>query len=45
MCEHFAVPSIRSREIAWAEWPYVWRFEHLLELLDIFDNTFYVHVS
>jgi hypothetical protein len=30
MCEHFIVPSIRSRYVAWAEWPYVGGFEHLL---------------
>jgi hypothetical protein len=30
MREHFVVPSIRSREIACAEWPNIRRFEHFL---------------
>jgi hypothetical protein len=28
--EHFIVPSICSRNVAWAEWPYIRRFEHFL---------------
>ena len=28
--EHFIVPSICSRDVAWAEWPYIRRFEHFL---------------
>ncbi len=30
MREHFVVPSIRSRKVAWAEWPNILRFEHFL---------------
>jgi hypothetical protein len=30
MGKHFIVPSIGSREIAWAEWPNIRRFEHFL---------------
>jgi hypothetical protein len=30
MGEHFVVPSIRSRDVAWAEWSYIRRFEHFL---------------
>jgi hypothetical protein len=30
MREHFVVPSIRSREVARAEWPNIRRFEHFL---------------
>jgi hypothetical protein len=30
MREHFVVPSIGSREVAWAEWPNIRRFEHFL---------------
>jgi ferredoxin/flavodoxin---NADP+ reductase len=30
MCERFVVPLIRSRDVAWAEWPYIRRFEHFL---------------
>jgi hypothetical protein len=30
MRERFVVPSIRSRDVAWAEWPYIRRFEHFL---------------
>jgi hypothetical protein len=28
--EHFVVPSIGSRDVAWAEWPYIGRVEHFL---------------
>ena len=28
--EHFVVPSIRSRDVACAEWPNIRRFEHFL---------------
>jgi hypothetical protein len=28
--EHFVMPSIRSRNVAWAEWPYIRRLEHSL---------------
>jgi hypothetical protein len=30
MREHFVMPSIRSREVACAEWPNIRRFEHFL---------------
>jgi len=30
MREHFVVPSIRSREVAGAEWPNIRRFDHFL---------------
>jgi hypothetical protein len=30
MREHFVVPSIRSRDVACAEWPDIRRFEHFL---------------
>jgi hypothetical protein len=45
MCEHFVVPSIRSRDVACAEWPYIRRFEHLLKLLDVVNDAFNVHAS
>jgi hypothetical protein len=28
--EHFVVPSVSGRDVAWAEWPYVRRFEHFV---------------
>ncbi len=43
MREHFVVPSIRSREVACTEWPYVRRSEHLLYLLNVVDDAFNVH--
>jgi hypothetical protein len=43
MCEHFIVPSIGSRDVACAEWPYIRRFEHLLKLLDVVNDAFNVH--
>ena len=30
--EHFVVPSIRSRDVACAEWSYIRRFEDALQL-------------
>jgi hypothetical protein len=30
MREHFVVPSIRRRDVASAEWPDIWRFEHFM---------------
>jgi hypothetical protein len=39
------VPSIGSRDVAWAEWPYIWRFEQFLQLLDVVNDAFNVHVS
>ncbi len=35
--------AIRSRDVAWAEWPYIRRFEHFLELLDVVNDAFNVH--
>ena len=43
--EHFIVPSICSRDVACAEWPYIRRFEHLLKLLDVVNDAFNVHAS
>jgi hypothetical protein len=37
------VPSVRRRDIACAEWPYIRRFEHFLQLLDVVDDAFNVH--
>jgi hypothetical protein len=45
MREHFVVPSICSREVACGEWPYIRRFEHFLQLLDIVNDAFNVHAS
>src|SRR3954463_11815863 len=42
-CEPFVVPPVRSRNVALAEWPYVRRFEHFLQLLDVIDDAFNVH--
>ena len=41
--EHCVVPSIRSRDIARAEWPNIWRFEHFLQLLNLVNDAFNVH--
>jgi hypothetical protein len=43
--EHFVVPSIGSRDVAWAEWPNIRRFEHFLQLLDLVNDAFNVHAS
>jgi hypothetical protein len=43
--EHFVVPSIRSRDVACAEWPNIRRFEHFLELLNLVNDAFNVHAS
>ena len=43
MREHFIVPSVRSRDVACAEWSNVRRFEHFLELLDVVNDAFNVH--
>ena len=37
------VPSVGRRNIARTEWPDIWRFKHLLQLLDFFDNALNVH--
>ena len=42
-CEHLVMLSIRSRDVARAEWSNVWRFEHFLQLLDVVNNAFNVH--
>ena len=38
------MPSIRSPEVACAERPDIRRFEHLLELLNLVNDAFNVHV-
>ena len=43
MRKHFIVPSIRSREVACAEWPDIRRFEHLLYLLNLVNDAFNVN--
>lgn len=45
MREHFVVATIRSRDVAGAEGANVRRFEHFLELLDVINDAFNVHVS
>jgi len=45
MREHCIVPSIGSRDVAWAEWPNIRRFEHFLKLLDVVNDAFHVHDS
>jgi hypothetical protein len=45
MREHLIVPSIGSRDVAWAEWPYIRRLEHFLKLLDVVNDAFNVHGS
>jgi hypothetical protein len=39
------MPSICSREVAWAERPDIRRFEHFPYLLDIANDAFNVHAS
>ena len=41
---HCIVPSVRGSDIAWLEWPDVWRVEHFLKLLDVVNNAFDVHL-
>ena len=43
MRQHFIVPSVRSRDVACAEWSNVRSFEHFLELLNVIDNAFSLH--
>ena len=43
MREHFVVPSIRSRDVACTQGPYIRSFEHFLKLFDIANNAFNVH--
>ena len=43
--EHLVVLSICSRDVAWAEWSNVRRFEHFLYLLDVVNDAFNVHAS
>jgi len=45
MREHFVMPSIRSRNVARAEWPNIRRFEHFLQLLNLANDAFNVHAS
>lgn len=45
MREHLIVPTIRSRDVACAEWPYVRGFEHFLKLLNLGNDAFNVHAS
>jgi hypothetical protein len=39
------VPSVRSRDVACAEWPNIRRFEHFLKLLDVANDALNVHAS
>jgi hypothetical protein len=41
--ERFIVPSIRSGDVAGAEWSNIRRFEHFLQLLNIVNDAFNVH--
>ena len=41
--QQFIMPSIRSRDVACAEWPDIRCFEHFLKLLDFVNNAFNVH--
>jgi hypothetical protein len=43
MRQHFIVPSIRGRDIAFVKWPDIRSFKHLLELLDFINDAFDVH--
>lgn len=43
MRQRLIVPSIRSRDIGFREWPDVRSFEHLFQLLDFIDDAFNVH--
>jgi hypothetical protein len=43
--QRLIVPSIRSRDVACAEWPDIRRFEHFLQLFDIVNDAFNVHAS
>ena len=43
--EHFIVPSIGGRDVAWAKRPNIRRFEHFLKLLDLVNDAFNVHAS
>jgi hypothetical protein len=43
MCKHFVVPPIGSRDVAWAEWPNIRRFEHFLKLLNLINDAVSVH--
>jgi hypothetical protein len=42
---HFVMPSIRSRDLVCAEWPYIRRFEDFLQLLNLVNDAFNVHAS
>jgi len=41
----FVVPSIGSRDVACAQWPNIWRFDHLLKLLDLAQDALNVHAA
>jgi hypothetical protein len=43
--QQLIVPSICGRDVAGAERPGVRHFEHLLQLLDVVDDSFNVHVQ
>jgi len=43
MREHFVVPSIRSSDVACAEWPDIRRFKHFLYLLNLVNDAFHIH--
>jgi len=41
---HLIVSSIGGSDIACAEWPDIWRVEHFLQLLDVVNDAFNVHL-
>ena len=43
MCEHFIVPSIGSRDVAWAQRSHVGHREDALQPLDFGDGLFSFH--
>jgi hypothetical protein len=43
MREHFVVPAVRSREVAWAHRSGIGHCEDALEVLDFDDSSVYVH--
>jgi hypothetical protein len=42
---HLVMPSIRSREVAWAQRSNIRRSEHFLYLLDFVNNAFNIHAA
>jgi hypothetical protein len=41
--ELFIVPSIRRRDVACAQWPNIRSLEHLLQLLNVIDDSLNIH--